>query len=238
MAGPMAGAKVAVTANSAMPIGRRWGGRRVSPMLKAGGMKAPPHGPCRARKVIMLCSDQASEQSSEEPIKPIDSQTVRRRAPSSSMSQTVSGMMMTAIKAPSIALRTAIQSRRLGSRSAGGCSVTAVHRRHYRHAGTKALQFGGVLRQADFYRHALDHLGEVAGGVVRRQQAEFGTGGGIQAVEGALQAQLGESIEAQFDLLLRMHARDLGFLEVGLHPDAARHQGEQRLARAHVLPFA
>ena len=52
-----------------------------------------------------------------------------------------------------------------------------IHRRRHRHAGPQ--QVLGILARLehDLHRHALHDLDEVAGGVLRRQQAEARAGG-------------------------------------------------------------
>ena len=92
--GPIEGAKVAVMANSAMPLARWWSGNLISVRVKASGMSAPPVKPCIARNTIMLSRFQAKEQSREEIRKPIDTHTASRRAESNCTSQAVSGIMM------------------------------------------------------------------------------------------------------------------------------------------------
>ncbi|MNF69163.1 hypothetical protein D3C84_510380 [compost metagenome] len=92
--GPMEGAKVAVMANSAMPLARWWSGSLIRVRVKASGISAPPVKPCRALKTIMLSRLQAREQSKDEIRKPIDTQTARRRAESNCTSQAVRGIMM------------------------------------------------------------------------------------------------------------------------------------------------
>src|SRR5690554_6988740 len=88
-------------------------------------------------------------------------------------------------------------------------------------------------------RNALYHLGEVAGGIVRRQQAELGTGGREQAVDVALYRLIVEGVEDQGGALALVHALDLGFLEIGLDPQIpVRYQGQQMRAGLHVLPRA
>src|SRR5690606_5323505 len=101
-------------------------------------------------------------------------------------------MSSTAMKAPSMALITAIQSRRLGSpcgRSRASAAMAGfageVHLHFHRHAGADPALQRVVLGEDQLHRDALYHLGEVAGGVVRRQQAELCPGGGEQAVDAA-----------------------------------------------------
>jgi hypothetical protein len=56
-------------------------------------------------------------------------------------------------------------------------------------AGREARGVGAerIGREQDLHRHALDDLGEVAGGVVRRQERELGAGAGREAVDGAVE---------------------------------------------------
>src|SRR3990167_8622768 len=98
-------------------------------------------------------------------------------------------MSSTAIKAPSRALITAIQSRRLGSPtgriswSAGTAGGLERNLDQHRHAWADIALEWVVGGKGQFHRDALHHLGEVAGGVVRWQQAELRAGGGKQAVD-------------------------------------------------------
>src|SRR5580698_1663628 len=65
MSGPMAGAKVAVTLNRAMPIGCFDGGRYVRMTTKERGISTPPVKPCRTRKRIIISSECACPQQTE-----------------------------------------------------------------------------------------------------------------------------------------------------------------------------
>src|SRR6516164_9189103 len=89
-----------------------------------------------------------------------------------------------------------------------------VDRRDHRHAGP---QHPGELRVVhhDPDRDALNDLGEVAGGVVRRQQRELESTRRRQAVDVALQPDAGETVDLDVDELSRPHVGDLRFLEVG-----------------------
>ena len=53
MVGPIAGAKVTESANSARPIGCCGFGSLVSTMVKAIGIRMPPAKPCRPRMTII-----------------------------------------------------------------------------------------------------------------------------------------------------------------------------------------
>ena len=55
----------------------------------------------------------------------------------------------------------------------------------------------GVERDLD--RDALHHLGEIAGGVVRRQQREFLAAGGRDAVDVAVHGLAGEHVDGDID---------------------------------------
>ncbi len=94
MVGPIEGAKVAVMANIAMPLGRWFGGSLVRIRVNAKGMSAPPASPCRARKTIMLSRFQAMEQSREAMTKIAEMVTANRRGDRIMVSQAASGMMM------------------------------------------------------------------------------------------------------------------------------------------------
>src|SRR5690554_6223207 len=150
-------------------------------------------------------------------------------------------MSRIAMKAPRMALRMAIQSRRVGGGIWPGAkgSVTQVNPDLDRHARPDDLTQRVIAVDHYLDRNALYHLGEVAGGIVRRQQAELGTGGREQAVDVALYRLIVEGVEDQGGALALVHALDLGFLEIGLDPQVpVRYQGQQMRAGLHVLPRA
>ena len=76
-----------------------------------------------------------------------------------------------------------------------------------RHAGpqTAGQRIGPVER--DLHRDALHDLGEVAGGVVRRQQREFLAAGRREAVDVAAHAGAGERVDLDLDRLAGMRRR-------------------------------
>src|SRR3990167_812957 len=88
-------------------------------------------------------------------------------------------MSSTAIKAPSMTLITAIQSRRLGSPvgriSSSAATVGGLDRDldQHRHARTDFAFERVIGGEGQFHRDALHHFGEIAGGIVRWQQAEL-----------------------------------------------------------------
>src|ERR1700732_3403384 len=64
--------------------------------------------------------------------------------------------------------------------------------RDHRHAGT---QFDRGIVERDLHGDALNHLGEIAGGVVRRQQREFLAAGRRERVDMAVHHLAGEHVE-------------------------------------------
>ena len=52
-AGPIAGAKVAVSALPAKPMGRARSGSKVMTQVSARGIMTPPAKPCKARKITI-----------------------------------------------------------------------------------------------------------------------------------------------------------------------------------------
>src|SRR5215471_6686506 len=85
-----------------------------------------------------------------------------------------------------------------------------------RHAGTEE-DFGRPVED-DLYRHALQHLDEIAGRVLGRQQAEGGTAARLDAVDMPGEAAAGIGIDGDVDVLPRPEVVYLGFLEVGRDP--------------------
>src|SRR5450830_2008838 len=154
-------------------------------------------------------------------------------------------MSSTAMKAPSITLITAIQSRRVGSptgRSSWSPAIRLVFDVHFDgdgHAGADLALQRVIRGKREFHRNPLYDFGEVAGGIVRRQQAELRPGGGEQAVDPRLDRRIAISVERQLGLLPWLHMADLGFLEVGLNPDVLVGDDRQQVgAGLHVLAIA
>src|SRR3990167_3237029 len=127
--GPIEGAKVAVRANSAMPLARWCSGSLISVRVNARGISAPPVKPCMARNTIMLSRLQSGRLGSP----------VGRISASAAMVRL-------------------------------GLQVDLDLDRHARTNQPLELVVGG---KGKFHRDALHHFGEVAGGVIRRQQAEL-----------------------------------------------------------------
>src|SRR5262245_28133668 len=95
----------------------------------------------------------------------------------------------------------------------------------------------GILSrfEDDLHGHALHNLDVVAGGILRRQQAEFCTGRSGDAVDVPLEFAI-EAIDGDLRALPWLDALQLRFLVVGRDPDVAeRYQREQWLPRLDDL---
>src|SRR6218665_31161 len=68
------------------------------------------------------------------------------------------------------------------------------------------------LVDGDAHRYALRDLGEVAGGVVRLDDAELGTGGRRESLDMAGELCVFQRIDADLDLLAGLDIGKLGFL--------------------------
>src|ERR1700753_3161395 len=90
----------------------------------------------------------------------------------------------------------AVQSRTRARRRRAG-----IDPRLRRQAGADFDALQAVAVEQDLHRHALDDLGEVAGGVLRRQQRELRTGAGRQAVDRAGEVEVGIHVERDPDML-------------------------------------
>ena len=94
-----------------------------------------------------------------------------------------------------------------------------------------------VGRQGDAHRHALHDLGEIAGGVVGRQQAELGAAGRREALDAAGQRPVGIGVDRDLGRLARPHPGQLRLLEIGRDIDMRqRHQRQQLRPGLDVLP--
>src|SRR6202158_6474223 len=86
-----------------------------------------------------------------------------------------------------------------GCRLAGASLRLGLDGRNHRHARTQFDWRVVVTLKRDLDRYALHHLGEVAGGVVRRQQREFLAAGGRDAVDMAVHHLAGEHVDGDVD---------------------------------------
>ena len=95
---------------------------------------------------------------------------------------------------------------------------------------------GSACGHRDPHRHALHDLGEVAAGVVGRQQGEARAGRGAQRLDRAVEPGAVVGIDGELDRIADLHRLQLRLLQVGRHPHVARrHDGQQGLARLHQL---
>src|SRR5258708_10907132 len=97
-----------------------------------------------------------------------------------------------------------------------------------RHARQQPLQQRLVGIERDPDRDALHDLGEIAGGVVRRQQRELRTGGRRNPLHAAVQFLMREAVDRQIDGLTRPDPSELRFLEIRDYIDIRqRHDVDQ-----------
>src|SRR4051812_3164842 len=115
-----------------------------------------------------------------------------------------------------------------------GACVPGVDFDDDREAGT---QLGRrAVRNADTDGHPLGDLGEVAGGVLRRQQREFRAGSGRDALDGAVDLGAVQGVDRDLGVLPGPHLGELRLLEVGFDIGGRdRDQGHEPLPRLDIL---
>ena len=79
-----------------------------------------------------------------------------------------------------------------------------------------------VVVEIDPHRHALHHLDEIAGGVLRRQDRELRAGAGRQRADRALEDVIGEGVDLERDGLADRDIGEIGFLRIGVDPRVGR----------------
>ena len=72
--------------------------------------------------------------------------------------------------------------------------------------------------EIDPHRHALHHLDEIAGGVLRRQDRELRAGAWAKRADGALEVVIGERIDVDVDVLPHRDMGEIRFLQIGVDP--------------------
>src|ERR1700742_858410 len=82
----------------------------------------------------------------------------------------------------------------------------------YRHTRPQLDRAVAAAVEYDPDRDALHHLGEITGGVVRRQQREFLAAGGRDAVDVAADDLAREHVDRDLDRLALMNVGKLGLL--------------------------
>ena len=110
--------------------------------------------------------------------------------------------------------------------------IAGVDGRDDREAGPQRDLLQNLLGEGDADRHALDDLGEIAGGVVGRQQRELRPRGGRDRRHHALDHLAAERVDRHVDLLPRLDVGELRLLEIGVDIGGVqRHQRHQPRAR-------
>ena len=108
-----------------------------------------------------------------------------------------------------------------------------------RHARTQFDERVACRVERDLHRDALHDLGEIAGGVVRRQQREFLAAGGRDAVDMAVHDLAREHVDLDRDGLAFAHVGELRLLVVRHDIGAVdRHHRHQLRSGLHVLADA
>src|SRR5258707_5682208 len=93
--------------------------------------------------------------------------------------------------------------------SAIGSRFVGMNSGFYRHSRQQALQQWLSLVELDADRDALDHLGEIAGGIVGRQQRELRSTGRRYSVDAAMQLLVRGSVDCDVDWLPWPYSRVL-----------------------------
>lgn len=101
-------------------------------------------------------------------------------------------------------------------------------------------KFGGPLGvvEYDFDGDALNNFGEVAGGVIGRQQSELRAARGRYFDDVGLQNLARENIDADFRAITDFHVGELGFAVVGLNPFGLGNEGQNLRAGREELTGA
>src|SRR4051812_1271935 len=114
----------------------------------------------------------------------------------------------------------------------GGFGVDCRFRRHAR--PQQAIQ--PAIVEHDFDRHTLNNLGEIAGGVVGRQQGELESAGGRETVDVAPQDGRMKAVDLELDRLPVTNMGELRLLEIGDDVDRVeRHYRHQLRSGLHEL---
>jgi len=106
--------------------------------------------------------------------------------------------------------------------------VTPVHTNRDREAWPQFAEFSAIVFEFDAHLHPLDDLGEIAGRILRRDDAELRARGRREACNATTKTDTRQHVGNDFNRLARSDARQLTFLEIGVNPQAARrNDGEQ-----------
>src|ERR1035441_6542398 len=162
-------------------------------------------------------------------------------------------MSSTAMNAPSIAPSNATQCRAETALASGARLEAAALQfavvefkptlfpdldlcdgRHAGHEAAFAIAHALAV-ESDPDRHTLDDSGEVARGVVRRQQRELGAAGRSEALDPASKYAAGKGVHMQPHGLAWLNPGKLRLFEVGYHPSIRLDQCQQCLPRLDAV---
>src|SRR5712671_5578648 len=105
-----------------------------------------------------------------------------------------------------------------------------------RHARAQQVLLRDILRHTNANRQPLHDLGEVAGGVIRRQQREHRAGRRRDAVDDAAELAMPVGVHRDRHRLARTDALELRLLEVGIDEDVVeRHDIAEPLPHHHEV---
>src|SRR6266478_1340496 len=116
--------------------------------------------------------------------------------------------------------------------------LVGVNSGFHRHSRQQPLQQRLALVELDPDRDALDHLGEIAGGIVGRQQRELRSAGRRYALDAAMQLLVCEGVDRDVDGLTWLNSRELRLLIVGDHVHTwQRHDIDEIAPDVDVVPW-
>src|SRR6516164_6320668 len=105
-----------------------------------------------------------------------------------------------------------------------------IHRRKRRESRPDHAQIRIVIIERDPHRDPLHDLGEIAGGVLRRNYAEDGAGCRGQAQEVTMKDMAGESVGGDCRRLPSLYSCELILLEIGIDPQTLRRHDRQQIS--------
>ena len=88
-----------------------------------------------------------------------------------------------------------------------------------REAGPQAAEFGGIVIKLNAHRHPLNDFGEIAGRILRRNDAELRAGGRRKAQHPAMERDVGQHIGHDRGRLAFADMGELALLEIGIDPE-------------------
>jgi hypothetical protein len=97
-----------------------------------------------------------------------------------------------------------------------------------RQARPQLAQFGAIVVEHNARGHTLHDLGEIAGRVLRRDDAELGASCRRKARDATMKGDARYGISDDLCRLTFAHPGELAFLEIGIDPQAvSRHDGQE-----------